>query len=271
MNTRELILLSPYRIPTQNTLYLGDEEMAAFLNGYIALWHPAALAGAAAPPRLGSPYDFEQPTAGHFYAVPDNPPLVLPDDWDERVRAAGALAFRATQDREETLNNLRQALHSWGEQTQPSLPLLDLEPEVTAAFFGIGFGHLHVEALFEAMAHENLLASSAFWQEASAAVAALGGDDVEAPRRHLQTAAEHLLTAREALYPVTLHLIDLCLLDGERLDGPWPASFDAALPVNFVACSALLERLSQQQPDRLAALRQRIQGECAEVCGGTYL
>jgi hypothetical protein len=271
MNARELILLSPYRIPTQNTLYLGDEEVAAFLNGYTALWHPAALAGASAPPRLGSPYDYEQPTAGHVYAVPDNPPLVLPDDWDERVRTAGALAFRATMDREETLNNLREALRGWGEQAQPSLPLLELEPEHAARFFGIGFGHLHVEALFEAMTHENLLASSDFWKEASSAVASLGGADPEAPRRHLQAAAEHLLAAREVLYPVTVYLIDLCLLDGERLGDPWPGSFAAGLPLNFVACSALLERLSQQQPERLAALRERIQSECAEVCGGPYL
>src|SRR2546423_299542 len=75
MSARELILLSPYRLPTETTLYLGDEEVAAFLNGYTALWHPAALSGAAGPPRLGSPYDYEEPVAGHVYAVPDHPPL----------------------------------------------------------------------------------------------------------------------------------------------------------------------------------------------------
>ncbi|HTU21110.1 MAG TPA: hypothetical protein VMG10_23860 [Gemmataceae bacterium] len=271
MNARELILLSPYRVPTHNTLYLGDEEVAAFVNGYTALWHPAALAGASAPPRLGSPYDFEQPTAGHLYAVPDNPPLVLPDDWDERVRAAGALAFQATTDREATLNNLREALRGWGENAQPSLPLLDLEAERAAAFFGIGFGHLHVEALFEAMSHENVLASSEFWQEVSAAVAALGDADPEAPRRLLQSAAERLLSAREVLYPVTLHLIDLCLLDGERLDDPWPISLDRGMPVNFVACSALLERLAKEQAERLTTLRERVSSDRAEVCGGPYL
>lgn len=271
MNARELILLSPYRIPTHNTLYLGDEEVAAFLNGYTALWHPAALVGASAPPRLGSPYDYEQPTAGHIYAVPDNPPLVLPDDWDERVRAAGALAFRATVDRETTLKNLREALSSWGEQAQSSLPLFDLEMDRVAPFFGIGFGHLHIEALFEAMSHENLLASSEFWQEVAAAVAALGEADPEAPRQHLQSAADRLLSAREVLYPVTLHLIDLCLLDGECLGGPWPQSFARGLPLNFIACSALLEQLAKEQPQRLAALRERISGESAEVCGGAYL
>src|SRR6516162_7300305 len=128
MSARELILLSPYRVPTQNTLYLGDEEVAAFLNGYTALWHPAALIGAAAPPRLGSPYDYETPTAGHIYAVPDHPPLVLPDDWDERVRTVGALAFRSTADRATTLDHLCQALRDWGDNGQPSLPLLDLTP-----------------------------------------------------------------------------------------------------------------------------------------------
>jgi hypothetical protein len=271
MNARELILLSPYRVPTHNTLYLGDEEVAAFLNGYTALWHPAALMGASAPPRLGSPYDYEQPTAGHIYAVPDNPPLVLPDDWDERVRTAGALAFRATVDREATLKNLREALSSWGEMAQSSLPLFNLEMERVAPFFGIGFGHLHIEALFEAMSHENLLASSEFWQEVSASVAVLGDADPEAPRRHLQSAADRLLSAREVLYPVTLHLIDLYLLDGECLGEPWPRSFERELPLNFIACSALLERLAQEQPERLAALRERVNGDSAEVCGGPYL
>ncbi len=271
MNTRELIVLSPYRVPTHNTLYLGDEEVAAFLNGYTALWHPAALLGASSPPRLGSPYDFEQPTPGHIYAVPDNPPLVLPDDWDERVRTVGGLAFRATMDRQATLMNLREALRGWGERALPSLPLLDLQAERVAPFFGIGFGHLHVEALFEAMSHENLLASSEFWQEVSAAVAALGGTDPDAPRQHLQSAADRLLSAREVLYPVTLHLIDMCLLDGGRLGEPWPWSFARELPVNLIACSAVLERLAKEQPQRLAVLRERIGGDGAEVCGGPYL
>src|SRR6516165_8417016 len=158
MSARELILLSPYRTPTHNTLYLGDEEMAAFLNGYTALWHPAALAGAAALPRLGSPYDYEQPTAGHVYAVPDNPPLMLPDDWEERVRATGALAFRSTADRDQTLANLKVALESWGASDDATRRLLGLDRERLGPFFGIGLGHLQLEALCEAMSHENLLA-----------------------------------------------------------------------------------------------------------------
>ena len=81
MSTRELIVLSPYRLPTQNALYLGDDDVAAFLNASSALWHPAAANGAASPPRVASPYDHEQPGANHLYAVPQTPTPMLPDDW----------------------------------------------------------------------------------------------------------------------------------------------------------------------------------------------
>src|SRR5437879_4924625 len=112
MSTRELILLSPYRFPAQNALYLSDDDVAAFLNGYSALWHPAALLGGTAPPRIASPYDFEQPVAGHIYAVPGQPTSMLPDDWKYRVKEAGAVAFESTPNRDETLANLRDALRN---------------------------------------------------------------------------------------------------------------------------------------------------------------
>ena len=41
---RELILLSPYTPPTQHALMLGAEDTGAWLNGWSALWHPAAVA-----------------------------------------------------------------------------------------------------------------------------------------------------------------------------------------------------------------------------------
>src|SRR4051794_40393159 len=103
MNPRELILLSPYRYPAHNPLTLADEEMAAWMNGFAALWHPPALLGALAPPRFDVPYDYENPKAGHVYALPEAPPAYLPEDWDQRVQNAGAIVFRATADRQTTL------------------------------------------------------------------------------------------------------------------------------------------------------------------------
>jgi hypothetical protein len=271
MSPRELILLSPYRLPAQNPLMIGTEEIAAFLNGYSVLWHPAALHGASGPPKIGSPYDYEQPTAGHVYAVPENPPLVLPDDWDLRVRQAGAVAFRATTDRAATVANLKEALQTQAAAAGDTADFLDLPTDQVGPFLGIGFGHRMIETLCEAMEHENLLSADDFWQDVQEAIAALRDPDAEAYRRHLQSAADRLLSAREVLYPVTIHLIDICLLDEANLDRPLSASFAKGLPLNVVMPAALLEKLGREQPERLAALRERVRRDLVEVCGGPYL
>jgi hypothetical protein len=292
MDSRELILLSPYRLPAQNTLVLANHDVAAFLNGYIALWHPAAIAGAAKPPVVASSYDHEQPKPGQIFAVPESPPLVLPDDWDQRVQSAGAVAFRSTPDRETTLTNLREALRA-----SASASLLDLPVESIAPFFGIGFGFLHIEGLFEAMEHENLLATGELWQDVQAAVAALDGwhalsaatgvDDSQDPharpsktqglppidtfRPHLKSAAERLLAAREVLYPVAIHLVDLALLDEHKLGESIPASLDSGFPVNVIGSSSVLEKLAREHPEKIAVLRERFQSDQVEICGGSYL
>jgi hypothetical protein len=265
---RELILLSPYRLPAQNAMYLSNEDVAAWLNGYSVLWHPALAQRATSPPRVGSPYDHEQPVAGNVYAVPESPPLMLPDDWEQRVRTAGALSFRATSDRQATLANLREALRS-APEAEGGAALPERGPEQVAPYFGIGFGYLMVEGLFEAMEHQHLLATTDFWLDIQQAIRAT---EEEEQRRHLRTAAERLLAAREVLYPVTIHLLDICLLDEQRAaTGALPAAPDKGLALNLVAPAALLEKMAHAQPERWSALRERIASELLEVCGGCYL
>jgi hypothetical protein len=269
MSARQLILLSPYRLPTHTTLYLADDDVAAFLNGYSALWHPALLAGAEGPPRLASPYDHDQPAAGQVFAIPESPPLMLPDDWEQRAKMAGALVFKVTPDRATTFANLMTALQSLGENA-PSTALRELDVERLAPFLGIGFGLLQMEALFEAMSHDNVLAAQEFWQDVQQAVEALGGEDVDAPRRHLQAAANRLLEAREVVYQASIHLVDLAMLDELGPDCPWPLSLLLGVPCNVLAAASIVERLARDRPERFAELRERVAGDLAEVCGGPY-
>jgi hypothetical protein len=310
MNARRLILLSPYKIPTQSSLYVGDEEVAAFLNGLAALWHPAALAltipdpkpvvpenteapaGEIGPddytppeedppiseetadprsgrihfPSIESPYDYETPEAGLIFALPDNPTLTLPEEWESKARAAGATVFKATPDRAQTVANLLEALRPHLAENQRFL--LDLEHRQVAAFQALGFGLSQLEALFEAMTHENVLDFADFANDIALALASIS--DSETSRSHLQAAAERLLVARETVYPVGMYVVDLVLPDQES--GPsWPGAGDREQPINLVASSSLLERWAKERPEILANLKSKTAEEKIEICGAGYL
>jgi hypothetical protein len=271
MSARELLLLSPYRVPAQNSLSISDDDAAAFLNGYSTLWHPALLAGAAGPPKVVSQYDHEQPSAGYVYAVPESPPLLLPDDWDQRVANAGALAFRATPSRQTTLENLQIALEAQTQKSDAASPGDGLLTPDHGPFFAIGFGFLMVNALFEAMEHENLLAAADLWQDVQQALEKLRGGDADGARQHLQEAAGRLISGREVLYPSPMYIIDISLLDERRLGEPLPAAFAKDMAINLIGSVALLEKLGRERPERLAAFRERFSNDKLEICSGAYV
>lgn len=271
MSHRELLLLSPHPLPTGHTLYLGDAEVAAFLHAYAALWHPAALALAVGPPRIGSPYDHDPPRAGAIYVLAEACSGVLADDWQQRAREAGCVVVRPGATRAETLGDLLTQLRQLPPEQAPPGHLLDLDAERVAAFQGLGFGLLHVDALFEAMSHDNLIPRDEFWGSVQAAVNEVSAEDRTAYRRPLESAANNLLYGREVLYPSSLYLVDLLLLDEAHLAAPWPASFDLGTPLSILTTGAALERLAREHPDRLTQLRERVQGDFVEVCVGGYV
>lgn len=90
-------------------------------------------------------------------------------------------------------------------------------------------------------------------------------------RRPLEAAAAKLLSAREVLYPVVIHWLDLHLLDEAHDAAAWTAAVASGVPVNLVACTRLLELLAEQQPARMDQLRGAVQAGQAEVCGGPYV
>lgn len=321
MNTHELVLLSPYRFPAQYAMTLSDEDMAAWLNGFTALWHPALLWQAKGPPRCEATYDHETPKPGHIYALPETPPAYLPDDWDARVRQAGAVVFRATPDRETTLVNLKAALTAEGTPPFGWKPGLNLSADELGPFFGIAWGHQMLASLAEAMEHENLLDPIAFWDDIQQSIATLGGlpyasantqsappptknyadappdeygtpptDSFDPPpadpsessasatpnppsdwRASLGSAAARMLSAREVLYPVAIHLLDVSFLDATRAAQDWPAGFDFGITTNFIAATQTLEQFRELAPERFDRLRTAVQSDQAEVCGGFYI
>jgi hypothetical protein len=248
--SRELILLSPYRPPTQHSLILNEEDVASYLNGYVALWHPAVVSGAGAPPRIASPYDHENPQAGQVFAVPSSPPLYLPDDWEERVRQAGAIRFIATAQRDETLANVRSAL---GEPAAMD----------AAGFFGLGLGYLVLDPLFEAMSHAPQLNVEEFWQTVvTAAQAALANNAAEC-QRLLQIAAAKLQEARSVVYPANVYLVDLVhLTDPQSV----PEALLQESPVNLIVTGQALRRTTEENPALANRVKEGVHKELIEVC-----
>jgi hypothetical protein len=284
MSERQLFLLSPYRLPTHHQIVLNEEEMSAWLNGAVCLWHPALLFGSKAPPKIDSSYDHEMPSAGQVFAVPSAPPLFQPDDWPYRVQNAGAIRFEASADREATLAGIKQAIRdaaAGDEEARQAFgaleiqALLDLPVDKIRPFFGLGFGYLMIESLFDAMDHEHLLAVDEYWSDVQQAIAAALKPDGSAEfEQHLKQAAGRLLSAREILYPIAVHVLDLLMLDDKHLDAPLPAAFAQGLPFNIVASGQTLERLVAEQPERAAMLKEKlnpeIQPPLLEICGGNY-
>lgn len=266
MSAKELILLSPHRFPTDTSPILGSEEIACFLNAWSSLWHPAALLGAAEPPRVASPYDHENPVASSIYALPENPTLVLPDDWQQRLVNVGAFSHHSTPDRAQTLANLRAAL---GDATAQSV-LWDLPPDTLAPFFALGYGFAVINTLFEAMQHENVLAAADFWNHVQHAAEAAASGDQAALDLALRAAGDCLRSAREVVYPVEIYWLDICLIGDKPDERLLPQSLEDKIPLNVLASASACELLAQEQPERVESLRKAVETETADLCGGLY-
>jgi hypothetical protein len=286
MIDRQLHLLSASRMPTSYPLQLAAEEVAAWLNGYAALWHPAALAGASQPPQASISYDHDNPSPGFIYCTPRGGHLFQPDDWRDRVERAGAMVFDATADRAETIQNLLAAISELHERSpepttpnseglpepsQPRAPLPTFGPDVVQSFLGLGFGYLLLDNLYEAADHQRLLDAEGFWSDVTAAVkAAAGGGD--SYREHLRAAAEKLQAAREQIHTQPMYWIDFAALQPDRLDAAWPQSLRSGLPLCVTGPAELFEQLAEKAPDRFAELKGRMSSESATVdlCCGSY-
>ncbi len=268
MSDRQLHLLSPYRLPTSYPLQLSGEEAAAWLNGYAALWHPAALVGATQPPQASNSYDHDTPGEDCLFAVPQGPHLYQPDDWSDRVARAGAIAFHPTTDREESFASLKAALREKGAADA----LLDAPADTVRLFTALGYGYLLIDMLYEAMDHERLLDADAFWGDVTAAVEAAGRQE-PGFRDYLKAAADKLVSAKVQVSSSPLHLLDWAILDGNDLGAPWPDSLAANVPITLLASGETLERLAEQEPVRFAELKARILPDLptsVDICCGSF-
>ncbi|MFL5328235.1 MAG: hypothetical protein ACJ8C4_04915 [Gemmataceae bacterium] len=129
-----------------------------------------------------------------------------------------------------------------------------IAPEIVHAFAGVGLAYIVLESLFEAMSRENPLDKFALLAELRAAATQPNNDS------SLRAVAQRLLAAREVLYPVTIHWLDVAFANQ-----PLPSSLQHGSPLNLIATSADVEKLTKEQRD---LIRQRLGEGTLELCGG---
>lgn len=272
-------LLSPYRLPTHHQVYLNEDEMGAWLNAIICLWHPAILWGTDSPPRVDSAYEHEQPKAGRMYVLPETPPQFLPDDWDDRLHAIGAIRLPAHSTREATWSSFYEKITESAQKPETQeyfnkpeiLQLLELPEEAVQPFYGLGFGYMMIDTLFEAMDHDKLLDLAGFWSDIQLGIQTLlDKAPAEETENHLKNAAQKLLSAREVLYSVNIHLLDLWDLT-EQTAGCPPLALATGNPLSILCNAKTLEQLPADLLTTISSkMDEAIQPPILEVIGGIY-
>lgn len=277
MSDRQLHLLSAARLPSSYPLQLAADEVAAWLNGYAALWHPAALAGASQPPQASVSYDHDLPKTGYIYCTPRGPHLFQPEDWRERVAGVGAVVFESTANRAETQAHLLQALRERG-GADSGAALFDVPDRVVRYFQGLGFGYILLDNLYEAADHQRLLDVEGFWSSVTAAVESLRSPSADASPdlylQHLRAAAEKLQTAHDQLHPQRMYWVDFITLSARHPESPWPASLASGQPFCIVGSGQAFEHLAADAPARFAELKAAMESEPRDridLCCGAYL
>jgi hypothetical protein len=198
-----------------------------------------------------------KPSGPHIYALPETPPLFLPDDWEERVAQAGGVAVRVGLER-----------HSAQKELLQKLGLSDSTPATLAGFYGLGLGFALMDAFFEGMQHPSSLAVNDFWADVQAAATA--ADEVT-QHRLLQAAAQRLREARETLYSGTIYLLAVLLTEDVSAGSMTEAFLRHDLPCNIIASAETWQRWAKECPDIWPLLCERVLQERLEACAAPLL
>jgi hypothetical protein len=252
---RQLVLLTTYRPSSKYRVSLSREEADAFLNGYLALWHPAVVSLSAEPPTFASHYEFETPTGNHLFAVPEIPPSYQPEEWSVRQREAGSLTFAAKVSWTETLSALGEALGVAVEDSEAGC----------VPFLGLGLGYLILEAFVDAQDHVNPLDKTAFYGEVRQAALA----ECEKERLHALGQAAHLLhQAREVVYPSQLYQAVSIFLDGDPAEATLDPWLQGSLAVTLIGTANWMREWVTKRDGRREMLQARAAAGQLDFWGG---
>jgi alpha-mannosidase len=258
MSLQDVVILIPSHsledFPTEQT----DKPAASLLNSFAVAWHPALLAETGILPRWRRADEPSAVNSTQLIFVPTPCDDWLPHGWLDDTRAAGATVVSGFDDRTDMESAALQVL------AEP----VEVDPDLVADFYALGFCWLQVELLSRHMRNFSNVDEGRLHERAIAAARAALADDHEATRTHLRTCFELLLEARERFYPVECYLIDLCLTFNDLPADKLIQELGRGTPLSLLATAADFESLIAKTPELREALASACQAQRACIVGG---
>lgn len=260
MTVSELIVLLPCHSLEDFPQYHEGDEAAELLTSWTALWRPELIAAAGKMPRW-SRADFPPDNApGNVYLIPPLSDRLIAVGWKGRAQEEGAVVVAAQADCRATAAELLA-------RTEISPVVAD---ELADDFFAFGYCYLQMELLTRQMRYVSSLDEPHIeTQLLAAAQAAVTGDAVAA-RERLSKCFDVLMEARDRFYPVDVYLLDLALVAESFWGEPLRRDLSSPLPLNVHLNGEQVERLTEREPETLAALRAALESRSVGVVGGEY-
>ena len=261
MAYNELAILLPCHSLEDFPVYQEGPEAEGLLAAWSALWHPALLASAGRLPtwyRADSPPD---EVADRLFVVPAPSEPLLVAGWTSRAHDERACVVRKTRARDDIAAAALAKL--------PEAP--PVEPGLAADFLALGLCYLLVELLTRQMRYMSNIDEIHLRNQAVAAATAACEGRTDDAREKLRNCFEVLTEARERFYPVGAYLIDLLLIAPTTLGPALRAELADPVPKSLLISGELVERLANEQPETLAALRDALHHKRVSLVGGDYV
>ena len=266
MELLEPVFVSDHQFSVVGPTSLDEMVAAQFLNGYLALWHPAIIVRAAVLPKIVAELDVSNAFAKKLALVEVN------SVWERvSLQLQGELVEKGWAFKAGDSDLMRKIAEKIDLQSESKPDIWQRNSENWSAFKGLGLGLAWVDAIFEAQNHTNLLDRDGFLAKCRGAADAWIDGNEEQLRSKLTEAAAILTYAREQVISGTPRIIESFDWDNSDFNFTLglPAGFDYGLKTVILASGKTLETVEKERPELLLKLQSS--QDLIQVCGGRYI
>jgi alpha-mannosidase len=246
--------------------HLAGPVAADLLAAITALWHPALIHATHELPGWYPSDELPDPDQleGELIVIPSASRERMAVDWPDRVRATAPrnpTPIEAAPSRSDTVAALLTAA-----QIDPGM----VRPESVADFLALGYAHMQVELLTQALRYTSVLDSDQFAGALFSAVEATVAGNHEKEQEELNRAFDLLSDARNHVYSVDFYVIDLTLLAESTLGESLRAKLALGSRTNLLITGEQIERIAREFPQTFGELKRALDAGTAALVGGRY-